>query len=110
METKREKFLRLQDARLSKAIKSIELLENLSGSAYEWSKPDAVKMIRSLNDAVDAISEAYGIETTSKDVFVPIPLNESYVRWSYDKLKAGRTKEGTELLHKALMMLQGEEE
>lgn len=108
MESKHDKFLRIQEARLPKAIKGIELLGNLSSSNYEWTKADAADMIRQLNDAVDDLSSEFGIQTVSKEVFMPIPLDESYARWAYDKLKAGKTKEGTELLLTALKLLTGD--
>ena len=107
MENKEEKFKRLEEARLRKAIKSIELLENLAGPAYTCSKTDAKAMIDELNDAVNKLAAVFGVavqHTPQKvvDTFHPMPLNESYARWAFDKLQAGRTKDGIEMLRKAL--------
>ena len=102
MENKEDKFQRIAANRLPKTIKAIELMENLGSSAYACSRKDAEAIVTALNDAVNKVSEAYGIEVVDTTKFTPMPLNESYARWAFDKLQAGKTKDGIELLRKAI--------
>lgn len=61
METKNEKFLRMLNGRLPKAIKAIELLANLSRkSDYEWTPAQLQSMFDQLDDAVDVVAGAFG--------------------------------------------------
>lgn len=110
METKSQKFQRLKDARLPKAVKAIELLENLNGSAYEYTDQEAKDMVAELEAAILSVKEAFGVAPKKQTAKAepkekhraPLQLKESYARWAYDKLKSGKTKEGTDLLKKAL--------
>lgn len=47
-ETDRDRFLRIGNARMINALKAIELMENLSRGAYEWSLADVDAMERKL--------------------------------------------------------------
>lgn len=52
---KREKFLSLGEARVSRAIKDIRLIGNLSNrSAYEFTDQDVKKIFRTLSRELDA--------------------------------------------------------
>lgn len=51
-ETKRAKFIRLANVRVNAAIKRINQIGNLSGSAYEYGEADISKLRASLTDAV----------------------------------------------------------
>ena len=54
-ETKREKFIRLAEARTNRIIDTLQLLGNLSNTgAYEYSKKDIDQMFKAIEDAVDA--------------------------------------------------------
>lgn len=53
-ETKRQKFERLGSARMSKVIKGITALGNLSGSSYEFKPEDVEKMRTAIQDATKA--------------------------------------------------------
>lgn len=61
-ETKHEKFLRLSDARLERAVHHILLLENLAGPGYEHVDDEGQKLIDTMQDAVDKVATAFGIE------------------------------------------------
>ncbi len=69
-ETKREKFVRLAEARTNKIIDTIHLLGNLSNTgAYEYSKKDVDQMIKAIEEALaDACSrfERAGVKEKSK--------------------------------------------
>ena len=50
MESDREKFVRLANARVNKAIKAIQLVGNLSNrSNYQYEEADVEKIFRALN-------------------------------------------------------------
>ena len=52
-ETKREKFIRLAEARTNKIIETLQLLGNLSNTgAYEYSKKDVDQMFKAIEEAV----------------------------------------------------------
>ena len=52
-ETKREKFVRLAEARTNRIIDTLQLLGNLSNTgAYEYSKKDIDQMFKAIEDAV----------------------------------------------------------
>ncbi len=52
-ETKREKFIRLAEARTNRIIDTIQLLGNLSNTgAYEYSKKDIDQMFKAIEDAL----------------------------------------------------------
>ena len=68
-ETKHEKFTRLRDNRVPKIIHALSLLENLSGSAYEWSEAEAREMIEALDAAVDGVADAFNLSTERMRAF-----------------------------------------
>lgn len=52
-ESKREKFLRLGDARMSRALTALRLVGQLGNKgAYEYTGDDVDKMLAALNEAV----------------------------------------------------------
>lgn len=52
-ESKREKFVRLAEARTNRIIDTLQLLGNLSNtSAYEYSKKDIDQMFKAIEDAM----------------------------------------------------------
>ena len=55
MSVRREKFVKLAEARVSKALKEFQLIGNLSNrSAYEYTDEDVKQMFRALQKALDA--------------------------------------------------------
>jgi hypothetical protein len=53
--TKRDKFVELAEARVSRAIKDLQLIGNLSNrSAYEFTEADVRKMFSAIQRASDA--------------------------------------------------------
>lgn len=61
-ETKHEKFLRLSDARLERAVHHILLLENLAGPGYEHVDDEGQKLVDVMQEAVDKVATAFGVE------------------------------------------------
>jgi hypothetical protein len=59
-EEKREKFVRLAEARVSKAMQAIRVIGNLSNkSNYDFSDEDIKKISRALNAEVDAMQARF---------------------------------------------------
>jgi len=58
-ETKQQKFLRLVNSRLPKAVKQMRLVGNLSGAPYECTDEQAGAVIAALQKEVDAIREKF---------------------------------------------------
>lgn len=55
LSVRREKFVKLAEARVSKALKEFQLIGNLSNrSAYEYTDEDVKQMFRALQKALDA--------------------------------------------------------
>ncbi|WP_375264184.1 hypothetical protein [Palleronia sp.] len=61
-ESKHDKFLRLSEARLERAVHHILLLENLAGPGYEHFDDEGQKVVDGMQDAVDKVAKAFGIE------------------------------------------------
>lgn len=116
-ETKADKFQRLRDNRLPKAVHAIALIENLSGSAYTSTVNENQDLVRQLQDAVDAVAKAFGVtrqaELLSEPGSTPKPDTEtsvsddrvshtfvadggstalSEIRWAHDAAKGGDHK------------------
>ena len=54
MSEKREKFVKLAEARTNKALKDLQLIGNLSNrGAYEYSEEDVRKMFKALQDGLE---------------------------------------------------------
>lgn len=117
-ETKNEKFERMLDVRLPKALKAVSLLENLSGRDYESYSSQRRALVDQLYDAVDGVADAFGVAAAEAEPAAPEPASEpvsedgeptrltgtdlSYVRWAYDMLRRGETKAAKSLLHDTL--------
>lgn len=80
MESKQEKFDRMLEARLPKAVKAIELLGNLSNkSTYEWHAGQVDDMLDQLGAALDEVMDRFGVPAEAPAPAAPIevPLKES---------------------------------
>ena len=112
---KEEAFLRISGSRLPKAIKSIELLGNLSNRGnYRYSDDQAKQLIRELELAIDSLSKSFKVDQRAKEIPVaaPIslpdpeiedpdilkPLAKSWVAWSLDNILRGNRSEAIEML------------
>jgi len=59
-ETKHEKFKRLAETRTKKALKSIELLENLANTSnYDYTREDYRKILTALRNALNNLEAAF---------------------------------------------------
>lgn len=124
-DTKEEAFIRISSSRLPKAVKSIELLGNLSNRGnYRYSDDQAKDLIRELEEAISNLAKSFKIDQRAKDraAAEPIlaadpvieapavedpdllkPLARSWVAWSLDKLQRGDRSEAIEMLKIGLM-------
>ncbi len=69
-ETKREKFVRLAESRMNNALKQIDLLSNLSNTrAYEYTKEDVDKIVKTLKNAVAELEKTYSTTTNKSKRF-----------------------------------------
>lgn len=60
MGTKREKFVKLAEARTNKALKHLQLIGNLSNrNAYEYSEEDVRKMFKALEEAIQTSKKRF---------------------------------------------------
>jgi len=59
-ETKRDKFLRIGQYRVTNALLSIRLVGNLADTkTYEWKPEDAVLMVTAMQEALDMVSTRF---------------------------------------------------
>jgi len=58
-ETRNERFVRLANKRVPKAIKAIELVRNLSGPQYEYTREQADAIVSAIMDAAVALEDAF---------------------------------------------------
>lgn len=60
METKREKFVRLAEARTNRVIDTLKLIENLSNKgSYDYSKKDADQMFKAIEEALNEAKKKF---------------------------------------------------
>jgi hypothetical protein len=61
-EKDRERFVELANRRVSKALKSIQLIGNLSNrSNYDYTEDDVAKIIRALQDEISACRKRFDL-------------------------------------------------
>lgn len=61
MSEKRNKFVKLAEARVNRAIQDIRLIGNLSNKgAYEYDEDDVKKIFRALQKTIDAARQKFG--------------------------------------------------
>ncbi len=73
MESKSERFIRLGDKRLEKAVKSIELLVALSDkNRYEYTEKQARYITKTLKDSVNLVERSLkGQNVNNKKISIP---------------------------------------
>jgi len=65
---KRQKFVELAEARVTRAIAQIRLVGNLSNrSAYEFNDDDVKKIFRALQKEIDTAKSRFGGEGSNRD-------------------------------------------
>ena len=86
MESKRERFVRLAEARTNKILKMIELLGNLSNkSSYEYTEEDIQLIYKRIMDELNVSRERFGFYIRKKtDTFT---LDNSLKRSNVDEVK-----------------------
>ena len=69
-ETKADKFNRLAEYRMGKALKYIASIKQLANTNnYEWTPEQRAQIVNTLNDAVEDLSDALDGKKAVKDVF-----------------------------------------
>ena len=108
MESKSEKFARIRDVRLPKAVKAISLLTNLASRDYEYTREDRAHLLGVLDAAVADVSEAFGMDVTPS-IVVEDPKVGPYggSEWAaaneaLEKLVDGDTEGALQALRRAL--------
>lgn len=76
METKHEKFERMRDARLPKITHALDLLSNLGSSTYESSPEDRQEILKTVHEAVEKVTEAFGFSEESVATNLDIALSQ----------------------------------
>lgn len=67
MRDKRQKFVELAEARVSKLLKDLQLVGNLSNrSAYEYTEADVRKIFQALQKGLDSAKGRFGREGDSR--------------------------------------------
>ena len=114
MSEKREAFKRLSKPRIEKAVKSIQLVGNLSRSQYEYTSLEAAQLIQAIEVELAKLKKLYKIEqprTNSIEVQRKDPDPEieqasveslSWAAWALDRLVMGDPKAAKEMLTKAI--------
>ena len=65
MSEKREKFVRLAENRVNKALKELSLIGNLSNkSAYEYTDDDVRKIFRALQEGIEKSKQRFSDATS----------------------------------------------
>ena len=75
-ETRSDKFVRLVESRVPKALTSIRLVGQLASPNYEFTKEQAEAVVGTLQSSVDDLREAYGLPALVL-AEKPEPLNAS---------------------------------
>ena len=63
-ENKRDKFLRLVNPRVNRAVHSIGLIGNCASAAYEYKEADIAKVLAALNAATETLAERFSGKTS----------------------------------------------
>lgn len=58
-ETKRDKFKRVVEPRVKKALKAIQLIGNCAGSAYDYTEDDVSFILAALSRACESLGSKY---------------------------------------------------
>lgn len=64
-ETKSEKFLRLVNARVTRALKAIEQIGKLASPSYDYTEGESIAVTHALQDAIDSAMSKF--ENTGDD-------------------------------------------
>lgn len=68
MRDKRQKFVKLAEARVNRAIKDIRLIGNLANrNSYEFTDEDSRKMFRALQKELDTAKSRFSGDGRAKD-------------------------------------------
>lgn len=69
-ETKRDRFLRIGNARMQRALNGIRLLGNLANSNYEWTEEDVRAMQNSVIDTLTRTVNRFSKKSAEKPTFM----------------------------------------
>jgi len=118
MNEKRDRFLRMRELRLPKAVKGIQLLQAFSrGRDYEARRDERMEIVRELEQAVDVVRGAYGLPPAGSQPQQQMPLSEELpvsrvpvssadkrdIKAAYQKIADGNVREGMLSLRKVIL-------
>ena len=110
MESKHQKFERMRDARLPKAVKAIELLGNLASRDYERSADEVRALLDQLYDAVEGVADEFGVGEAPAPVDLPDhhpgPVSVSdkaALKQAFMLMKGGEAERGMEAMAKVFL-------
>ena len=69
VETKRDRFIRIGNARMQRALNSIRLLGNLANSNYSWNEEDIKTMQNSIVDTLNKTINCFSKRKTKAPEF-----------------------------------------
>ena len=70
IETKRDRFVRLAEKRVPRALTSIRVIRNLANTGnYEYTQEDVDAIVASLKKAIDEVETAFSSKTRRSQTF-----------------------------------------
>jgi len=107
MESKNDKFKRIKDVRLPKALKSIDLLGNLGASDYEASDEEKGDLIMQLQDMVDEVVIKLGLKEVEGSGLASRQSRTNETSAKDQRLKDHQDSKVAEFNHGAFVMKSG---
>ena len=75
--SKHDNFVRLAEARTTRALKSLRLIRNLSNrSSYDYSREEVDAIVASLQSEINSLKNAFDRKLTSERAFVLVASPE----------------------------------
>lgn len=111
-ESKHDKFLRLMNKRLFRALEEMRLISQLSSFHYENTDAEAEEVVAHLDQAIHLVADAFGVPYKSAigRVNYPAPksfrigqIDETDIAKALDLIKTGKPEEASDLLVAALV-------
>lgn len=68
-ETAAQRFKRVIEPRVGKALKAIRLVGSVSGSTYSYTERDVANIVTALRDAVDGVEQRFSSKAPTTDGF-----------------------------------------
>lgn len=113
-ETKHEKFLRLMQKRLLRALDEIRLVGQLASTNYESFEEERLEVVQHLTNAVSVVANGFDVifeaQIGQPDPNTPVELpamSQAKIQQVIDHLDYGGISEALEILRKSVPASQG---